>query len=142
MARRQRVSPKQKRYADLVPHCKSRKEAALLAGYSKSVAHKVAEKIEDREGFKRYVRTIFPKDRFADILDRGLKASRPVFNSEGELVGETDDWKEIYKFWKDGGSVCGYFRKEDEEDDNQKAPMQLTVILNGGNARVANPGSL
>ena len=85
-------TPKQKRYLTNItdPHCNSKKEAALAAGYTESTASKPDRNIESTSSFRALLDATISEYDITHALQGGLNATRPYFNN-GKRVN-AEDW--------------------------------------------------
>jgi phage terminase small subunit len=85
---------KKRKYAEGVSKGKTRKQAALDAGYSASVAKNAKAKIESeayQEAFAALIRKTIPAEKIAQRIQEGMDAMETkFFQKDGEVIESRD----------------------------------------------------
>lgn len=83
------LTQKQKKYIEVLPESKTKKEAALLAGYSHSQSHSI-KNVENsivstarENGFSAKVSEVFTSDRLIRKMEQLFDSKRCVITEEG-----------------------------------------------------------
>ena len=113
---------------------KSKKQAALDAGFSETKADHVADKIETRdvrEAFARLVREMVPPEFIAKTIADGMAATETKFFSHEGLVQDQRDvpaWSERRQYAEIAAEYGGYHAPTSSE---QIVPSRLEPGTNG-----------
>lgn len=94
------LTKKQAKYLEGIAEGKTKKAAALAAGYSLAAAHSVRHAVETpnvRTAFAELIRKIIPQGKIAKRINEGLDATETKFFAKDGIVLETRDvinWSE------------------------------------------------
>jgi hypothetical protein len=141
-------SPRKLKYACGLAEGKTKKQAALDAGYSLSVAKTAKAHIETRdvlEALQRKIRERIPIDRIVERLSEGLDAVETKFFCKNGLATEmrqVTDWAERREYIKLIAKYGGYFIegaevRENADDSSDDPAENLRAIFRQAIARAA-----
>lgn len=108
------LKPRERKYVEGRVSGKSKKQAALAAGYSESMANSAVAKIETpnvRAAFQRAVRAAIPESKIVGRLSEGLDAehSRPVISGKEVIDTITEpDYRERREYLSLAAKFGGY----------------------------------
>ena len=112
---------------------KSKKQAALDAGFSETMANHAADKIETRdvrEAFARLVREMVPPEQIARIIAEGMAATETKFFSHEGVVQderEVPAWSERRQYAELAAEYGGYHKPA--KDDQGHGAGGVILIL-------------
>ena len=86
-----------------------KKQAALDAGFSESVALSPKDKIETKSSFRTLLDKIIPEEVLARKLNEGLEANKSRISPHGDLKGETPDYKTRHAYLETSFKLRGDF---------------------------------
>ena len=115
---------------------KSKKQAALDAGFSQTMAEHAADKIETkdvREAFARLVREMVPPELIAKTIADGMAASETKFFSHEGVVQDSRDvpaWSERRQYAELAAEYGGYHVSS--KNDQGSSGAGVILILPGG----------
>jgi phage terminase small subunit len=132
MGEKKPLSKRKRKYVKGVVQGKTKKQAALDAGYSESVALKAAEKIETpnvHAAFQKLIREAIPEKKLVQRLAEGIDAMETEFAKfEGQITDtkEVIAWGERREYIKLAAQYGGYVPKEQPD---VIVPVQIIVDL-------------
>lgn len=136
------LSPKKQKYVKALANGASKHDAALEAGYAKSVANSVANNIETpdvREAFAELMRLKCPAEKIASRIAEGLDATESaiVVKESGEIVA-TDyvAWSERRHYARLAAEFGGYYQPKNEDNSAMKVGVKIVFV------DTPRPGSL
>jgi hypothetical protein len=117
------LPPKKQAYVEGIIAGKSKRQAALAAGFSESMASHATDKIETkdvREAFATLIRETVSADEIAETLKAGMKAMDTKFFSEKGVVQDQRDvvaWSERRQYTQLAAEYGGYHAPEKSDRD-------------------------
>lgn len=121
-----KLPPRKRRYVAARVNGASKKDAALEAGFSESMALKAGSKIETpdvKAAFQELVSKAIPESVMVLRLAEGLDAEKSTFT--GNMI---PDYKTRLDYWKVAGQVTGRFFPQDE-GTRVTVPVQVNIDL-------------
>jgi len=121
-ARLENLPPKKLAYVQGRLDGKSKKQAALDAGFSETMANHAADKIETRdvrEAFARLVREMVPPEQIAKTIADGMAATETKFFSHEGVVQderEVPAWSERRQYAELAAELGGYHARGSKEE--------------------------
>ncbi len=132
----EKLPPKKAAYVRGRIDGKSKKQAALDAGFSETMAEHAADKIETkdvREIFARFIREMIPPEVVAKAIAEGLVATETKFFSHEGVVQdqrEVPDWSERRQYAELAAEYGGYHQPA--KDDRGQGGSGPILILSAG----------
>jgi hypothetical protein len=132
----EKLPPKKAAYVRGRIDGKSKKQAALDAGFSNTMAEHAADKIETkdvREIFARFIREMIPPEVVARTIAEGLVATETKFFSHEGVVQdqrEVADWSERRQYAELAAEYGGYHQPA--KDDRGQGDGGPILILSAG----------
>jgi hypothetical protein len=125
------LPPKKQRYLESRMEGKSRRAAALTAGYSESMAnHPFKIETKDvREAFAALIRETVPAERIAQVIMEGMGANETKFFSHEGVVQDSRDvvaWSERRQYAELAAEYGGYHMPK-KSDGNQGGGVILIL---------------
>lgn len=146
-AQLQKIPPRKVAYMQGRLDGKSKKQAALDAGFSKTMANHAADKIETpdvRAAFARLVREMIPPGQIAQVLSEGMAATETKFFTHEGVVQdqrEVPAWSERRQYAELAAEYGGYHKPSNGDQGQggggvililpaqpQPTPVATTVI--------------
>lgn len=129
------LTPRQRKYLKGLTQGKTKKAAALEAGYSESTADNAKAQIEDHVGepliLEAFKKAGLTEDSIARVCKDAMKASRVVF--EGKKVKRVKDHKTRLDAAELAGRFRGDFKERHEIAGPNGKPIETkTEIIIGG----------
>jgi hypothetical protein len=127
------LPPKKQAYVEGRLAGKSKKQAALAAGFSESMASHATDKIETkdvREAFAALIRETIPPERITKAISEGLDAMETkFFSSEGEVRDSRDviAWSERRQYAELAAEYGGYHAPD--KGDREQGGGGVILIL-------------
>jgi len=115
------LSPRKRAYIQGRIEGKSKRQAALDAGFSESMANHATDKIETRdvrEAFTRLVREMVPAEQIAKTIAEGMAATETKFFAHEGIVQdhrEVPAWSERRQYAELAAAYGGYQTRDKEE---------------------------
>jgi len=140
------LPPRKQRYVEERIAGKTRRAAALDAGYSTSMASHAAEKIETadvRQAFSALVRETIPPERIAKAISEGLGAMETKFFSSEGSVTDTRDviaWSERRAYAEMAASYGGYWKPEPKDADTAQGGVIVVLPRPAHETQTAETG--
>jgi hypothetical protein len=112
---------------------KSKKQAALDAGFSETMANHAHDKIETRdvrEAFARLIREMVPPEQIAKTIAEGMAANETKFFSHEGVVQdkrEVPAWSERRQYAEGAAEFAGYHAPS--KDDRERGGGGVIIIL-------------
>jgi len=135
----EKLPPKKQRYVEGVVAGRSRKQAALDAGFTQAMATHPGQKIETadvREAFSALIREVIPAEKIAKTIAAGIEANETKFFShEGKVEDEREviAWSERRQYAELAAEYGGY--KPAAKDEGAHGGGVL-IILPGPDSEV------
>jgi hypothetical protein len=140
------LPPKKQAYVEGRIAGKSKRQAALAAGFSESMSSHATDKIETkdvREAFTALIRETVSADEIAEALRAGMKAMDTKFFSEKGVVQDQRDvvaWSERRQYAQLAAEYGRYY-VPDEGDRNQGSGV-IIVLPHGSEPKTAEAGTV
>lgn len=128
------LSPRKRKYVDGRAKGLSKKDAALAAGYSESVALKAKSHIETpevRAAFAQLMRKKIPAERIAQRISEGLDAMETKFFQKDGVVTDRRDviaWSERRQYASLAAELGGYHAPPRQESPDSGAKVLIQFI--------------
>jgi hypothetical protein len=125
----EKLQPRQRQYVKNRVAGKSKKTAALEAGFSESMAENAAAKIETsdvREAFRKLVQQEIPASKIVARLKEGLDAMETkLFQKDGIITDARDlvEYSERRNYLELAAKMGGYYIEKQEIEDVTDRPM-------------------
>ena len=142
MAKRlkRKLTPKQHKYIRGITKRKSKRQAALDAGYSEHVANNAGALIENsanvRQSFQNLIRKHVSESNIAQRIAEGLDAEETkFFQKDGKVVSSRNlvNWTERREYAKLAAEYGGYFvpKQQIESSGPNGGPIQVQASIAG-----------
>ena len=124
------ISPMKRKYLNGLVAGKSKRQAAIAAGYSESTASSAKAHIETpdvREEFAEIMRRKCPAEKIALRVAEGLNARTVITGADGQIISSEVLWGERRHYAKLAAEFGGYYvpPKQESSDNGTKVLIQF-----------------
>jgi uncharacterized protein YozE (UPF0346 family) len=120
------VTIKQRRYIENLGKYPSKREAALAAGYTESMANVPGQKIESCSAVQNFYKKHLSDEKLLKILENGLEAFKVIYDNKGEPK-KLPDFHVIHRYLDTAYKILGTYAPEKIQQTN----LTLHAWLNG-----------